>query len=214
MIKANTGCKSVNIILAAIAFVALAMTTMTVPAALAVDAAEHDAVIFGYSMSNMEVKDSADLVDGRSGYLGAKVGFFWILFLEFGYGETYYLDEANIGGVQKEIRFRTTGAYYGGGMIIPVRGMRLGVRGQRYRNNKWEQEGKDKLTGDKDPTLSLRGNIDYLSGFGFVQFGQDSWLEIGIRRDIINETDSVLTNSFGPYLQISIPIRESSGGTQ
>ena len=104
----------------------------------------------------------------------------------------------------KNIDFRTTGVNYGVGLVIPIREMRLGARYQRNPNNKWAEEITDVDSGTTDSNVS--GDIDFDTATVFGQF-MDGGLEVGVRRDIIRETDSVLEDSFGVYVMINFHIQ-------
>ena len=47
----------------------------------------------------------------------------------------------------------------------------------------------------------ISGDIDFDSYFLFTRLGEKGLFEIGVRRDRIKTTDSVLTYSFDPYRQ-------------
>ena len=104
------------------------------------------------------------------------------------------------------MNFRTTGPHYGAGLIIPIRAVQLGMKMQRSVNNKWSEEIKDQATGTTVSNVS--GDITFDSYFAFTRIGEEGSFEIGVRRDLIKETNSVVANSFGVYLAWNISLKE------
>ena len=170
----------------------------------AYEAKDSDAFFFEVGQSNIEVRNSTGLLSGFSDRGGLRVGLFWTFFLELGYGAVRYSDTVDVGGTKTHIDFRTTGANYGLGFMIPVRKLRIGLKYVKNPHNRWSEIQTDAVTGN--PISNIKGNIDFNSEYVFTQFGEKSWFEIGVRRDVIKNTTSVLENSFGPYLAINIPL--------
>ncbi|MBI4081570.1 MAG: hypothetical protein HY423_03060 [Candidatus Lambdaproteobacteria bacterium] len=170
--------------------------------ASAYEAADSDAVFLGTGSSNIEVRDSDELLSGSNVFGGARIGLFWTLFVELGYGAIDFSDRVLVSGVKKRIDFRTTGGFYGVGIMLPIRNLALGVKATQSFDNKWSQEITDVTTNTVDSRTS--GNIDYNSYFAFVRIGR--FFELGARRDEIKNTDSVVTNAFGPYVALNIPL--------
>ncbi len=163
---------------------------------------ENDAFYIGFGLSNIEVSDSEGLLSGENILGGVRVGLFSTIFFELGYGAITFDDRVNVAGVSQNIEFRTTGPHFGLGFLLPIRAILLGAKYHRSVNNKWSEE----VTLD-DGTLArprISGDISFDSYFVFTRFGEGGWFEVGVRRDQIRETDSVLTNSFGPYLMFNI----------
>jgi hypothetical protein len=171
--------------------------------AWALEAKDHDAFFLAAGTANISVKDSDSLLSGSAIWGGFRIGIFSFLFVELGFGTVGYSDTVSINGVPKNIDFRTTGANYGIGLVIPIRELRLGARFQRNPNNKWAEEISDVDTDTTDSNVS--GDIDYDSVSAFGQF-LDGGLEVGMRRDIIRETDSILENSFGVYVMVNFKV--------
>lgn len=187
--------------------VALACVLLAAPAA-AFEPGDNDAFYLGFGSANIELKDSDELLSGGNAFGGVRLGLFWTVFFELGYGAVDYsdtvVDPGINGGQPVSIDFRTTGAHYGLGLLVPIRNTRLGVKAQRSPNNRWAEEIKD---ADSGLTLSnVSGDIDFDSYYVFAQFGETGIFELGVRRDRIRSTDSVLDNSFGPYLAFNIPL--------
>jgi hypothetical protein len=192
-------------VIPAVLLTVLLAVLMAAPApARAFEAKDSDAFFLGGGSSNIEVRDSDDLLSGSNAFGGVRLGLFWTVFVELGYGMVGYNDTVVINGVSKSVDFRTTGANFGAGFIIPIRAVRLGLRGVRSPNNRWSEVIKDAITGATDSNIS--GKIDFDSYFVFTQFGQTGWFEVGVRRDRIKSSTSVLENSFGPYLAFNIPL--------
>ncbi len=158
----------------------------------------------GAGSSNIELRDSDELLSGSNVFGGVRLGLFLTVFLELGYAAISYSDQVDQAGLQKEIEVRTTGPHVGLGLLIPIRKVQLGIKAQRSPNNRWSQEITDVATGATDSNIS--GDIDYDSYFAFVRMGEAGVFELGVRRDQIRSTDSILTNSFGPYLAFNIPL--------
>lgn len=179
--------------------VALALTLVAVSAdrARAIEAADHDAFFLALGTANITVKNSPALLQGSTLFGGVRFGLISIFFLELGYGTVRYSDTVDVNGSVKKFDFRTTGANYGIGLLIPIRNLRIGARFQRHPNNKWSEEITDESTGATDSNIS--GDIDYESVSVFGQF-LESRLEAGVRQDTIRSTDSELEDSFGIYL--------------
>ncbi|MDH5752680.1 MAG: hypothetical protein OEZ59_09725 [Deltaproteobacteria bacterium] len=186
----------------ALAFWALLLALPAGSSALAYDAGESDAFYIGGGSSNIEMKTTDDIISGQNILGGVRIGLFWTFFLDFGYGAIQYWDKVDISGVKYDLSFRTTGAHYGIGTIIPVRKMRLGVKALQSPNNRWEQELVEPISGAK---TVKSGSLTFLSTFAFVQFTYQggSW-ELGARRDLINDEQIEVSNSFGPYLALNI----------
>ena len=141
------------------------------------------------------------MLSGAALWGGIRIGLLSFVFVEFGFGTVQYSDTVDVMGTQQRIDFRTTGANFGIGLLVPIRELRLGARFQRHPNNRWAEEIKDTNTGS---TISNRsGDINYDSITVFGQFIEGK-LEVGMRRDIIRETDSILENSFGVYVMWNI----------
>ncbi len=183
---------------AAVAALLLAWTSP----AWAYSAADSDAVILEAGSANIIVAGTNDLIAGTNYGGSIRLGLFWTFFIQLGYGAVTYDDTATIAGAQKNISFRTTGANGGLGFLIPIRKVQLGFLYVTNPDNKWEQQQKDVLTGNIDVKSS--GSIDFDSYYVFARLGK--WFELGARRDFITKTDSLLTNSFGPYVALTIPL--------
>lgn len=183
---------------------ALALALAWAAPAAGYEAKDSDAFLFHAGTANIVMKGTNDLVDGAQ-YGGAlRLGLFWTFFMQLGYGTVNYMDTVLLGGVQQDITFRTTGANAGLGFVIPIRAVQLGLLYVRNPDNKWEQEQRDTLTRAKIG-VPISGSIDFDSYLAFARIGR--WFEVGVRRDYIAKTDSLLTNSFGPYVAFVIPIR-------
>ena len=172
--------------------------------ALAFEPAENDDFYLGLGSANIELRENNELLSGENVFGGLRIGLFWTVFLELGYGAVTYSDSVLVGTEQRTIDFRTTGPHGGLGFLIPIRAILLGVKAQRSVNNRWSEE----ITRTLDATTISRvsGRIDYISYYVFTRFGDKGWFEAGVRRDQIKNTDSVLSNSFGPYLAVNISI--------
>lgn len=165
--------------------------------ARAVEAADHDAFFLALGTANISVRNSDALLSGNAFWGGFRLGLLSFLFFELGFGNVTYSDTVDVNGSPKQIEFRTTGANYGMGILVPIRNLRLGARFQRHANNKWSEEVTDVNTNTTDSNVS--GDIDFDTVTVFGQF-LEGRLEAGMRRDIIRETDSQLESSFGVYL--------------
>jgi hypothetical protein len=181
----------------------------TAMSAAAFDVADNDDFYLGLGSSNIEVKDSEGLLSGSNALGGVRFGLFWTFFAELGYGAIRYNDKVrdSLTGNDIFINFRTTGAHYGVGFLIPIRAINIGWKFQRSPNNRWNEEVNE-VTPVGDPVSNLRksGKIDFDSYFAFARFGESGWFEVGARRDLIKSTDSLLTNSFGPYLMFNLTL--------
>ena len=171
----------------------------------AFEAADNDAFYLGLGSANIEIRNSDDLLSGSNLFGGVRLGLFSTFFWELGYGTVGYADTVEIGGVLQDVDVRTTGAHVGFGLLIPIRNVRLGTKIQRSPNNKWVEEIKDSSTGVTNSNIS--GDIDFDSYYVFVQFGETGGFEVGVRRDRIDSFDTVLENSFGPYLTVNISLK-------
>ncbi len=174
------------------------------PTAWGMEAKDHDAFYLAAGTANITVQNSDSLLSGSTLWGGFRLGVFSALFVELGYGTVRYGDTVTIDGVAKNIDFRTTGVNYGVGLVIPIRGMLLGARYQRNPSNKWAEEITDADSGTTDSNVS--GDIDFDTVTVFGQFA-DGGLEVGMRRDTIRETDSVLEDSFGVYVMVNLHIQ-------
>ena len=187
---------------------ALLVLAMASPAA-AFEAADNDDFYLGFGSSNIEVKDSEGLLSGSNVLGGVRFGLFWTVFAELGYGAIRYNDKVrnSLTGNDTIVDFRTTGAHFGLGFLIPIRAINIGWKFQRSPNNRWNEEINE-VTPIGDPVSTTRksGEIDFDSYFAFARFGESGWFEVGARRDLIKSTDSILTNSFGPYLMFNITL--------
>ena len=97
-----------------------------------------------------------------------------------------------------------TGPHLGSGIVFPVREFIIGVKFQKSINNKWaEQVTKTDAAGTETETSDIAGDISFDSYFIFTQFLERA-IEVGIRRDAILDTESVVSNSFGVYLMLNI----------
>lgn len=182
--------------------IALAIFWSTPGVAPAFEPEENDAFYIGFGLSNIEVSDSDGLLSGSNVLGGVRVGLFSTIFFELGYGAISFDDRVEIAGVLQNIEFRTTGPHFGLGFLLPIRAILLGAKYHRSVNNRWSEEVIDATSG---ATISrISGDISFDSYFVFTRFGEGGWFEVGVRRDQIRETDSVLTNSFGPYLMFNI----------
>lgn len=162
---------------------------------------ENDDFYLGFGSSNIEVK-GGDLISGENYFGGVGIGLFWNLFFDFGYGAVTYSETTDVGGSTKDIDFRTTGGHYGIGFILPIHNMRLGGKYHVNPNNRWSEEVSEQSSGVVISRIS--GKISYNTYKIFARFGDSGVYEIGVRRDQINETNSILTNSFGPYFVYNI----------
>ncbi len=189
---------------AAALLLAALLTMLPGRPALAYEAKDSDAFFLEFGDANIEVRNSPELLSGDSLRGGLRLGLFWTFFLELGYGRVHYSDTVPISGVKTDIDFRTTGANYGLGLMIPIRKVRLGLKYVRSPNNRWSEVQKDNVTGTQ--LSAIKGNINFDSEYVFTQFGEKNWFEIGVRRDLIRNTTSVLENSFGPYIAFNIPL--------
>lgn len=173
--------------------------------AQALEVGDLDAFFLGFGTSNIEVKDNTELLDGQHVGGGLRLGIFSWLFIEGGYGAISYSgsfqDSTSDSSpeVEKELSFRTTGPNLGLGFVFSVRNFVLGAKISKSINNKWIEEVS--IDGSKETNTS--GDINFDSYFIFAQFLEQSF-EVGIRRDAIEENDSLLENSFGVYLQLNI----------
>ena len=172
--------------------------------ALAFEPAENDDFYLGFGSANIELRESNELLSGENVFGGIRIGLFWTVFLELGYGAVTYSDSVLVGTEQRTIDFRTTGPHGGLGFLIPIRAILLGFKAQRSVNNRWAEEITRTLDGTTISNVS--GRIDYISYYVFTRFGDKGWFEVGVRRDQIKNTDSVLSNSFGPYLAVNFSI--------
>lgn len=183
---------------------ALLIALSSLPAA-AFDPAENDAFYLGVGLANMEVQSSTGLLAGSNLAGGLRLGLFWTVYGELGYGALYHSDTVDVAGTPTEINFRTTGAHLGLGFIVPIRAIKLGFSYRLSPSNRWAEETLDVTNPATPLTLSnVSGGVDYESYMVFSRFGQDGWFEAGIRRDQIKSTTSSLTNSFGPYFAFNI----------
>ena len=169
----------------------------------AAEAADHDAFFLALGSANITVRDSNSLLSGEAFWGGFRIGLLSFAFVELGYGTVRYSDTVDVAGSVKRIEFRTTGANYGLGIIVPIRKLRIGARYQRHPNNRWAEEVIDQTSGTTESNIS--GDIDYDSVSVFGQFFEGK-LEAGTRRDIIRNSDSQLENSFGVYLMWNIQL--------
>jgi len=183
---------------------ALALMALSGSPARAYEAKDSDAVFLEIASANIEVRNSTELLSGVADRGGVRIGLFWTVFLELGYGAVRYSDTVPISGVKTRIDFRTTGANYGLGFMIPIRKIRLGLKYVRSPNNRWSEIQTDDATGTQ--LSAIKGSINFDSGYVFTQFGEKNWFEIGARRDIIKNTTSQLENSFGPYIAFNYPL--------
>lgn len=188
----------------ALAFFLLSATLFP-SAAMAFEAADNDAFYLGAGTSNIETNNSNELLDGSNFLGGIRIGLFWTLFIELGYGNIAYLDTRDVGGVTEEVYFSTTGPHGGAGLIIPIRAIQLGAKYQRSINNKWSEKRTDQSTGTTISNIS--GDISFDSYFVFTRMGETGAFEIGARRDLIRDTDSVVSNSFGVYIMWNISLK-------
>ena len=172
--------------------------------ALAFEPAENDDFYLGFGSANIELRENNELLSGDNVFGGIRIGLFWTVFLELGYGAVTYSDSVLVGTEQRTIDFRTTGPHGGLGFLIPIRAILLGFKAQRSVNNRWAEEITRTLDGTTISNVS--GRIDYISYYVFTRFGDKGWFEVGVRRDQIKNTDSVLSNSFGPYLAVNFSI--------
>ena len=173
------------------------------PSALAISAADHDAFFLGAGTANITVKNSDDLISGTTFFGGYRVGLFSIFFLEIGYGTVGYSKTVEIGGVMKDITFRTTGPNGGVGFLLPIRKTRLGLRYVRNPRNKWSEVVTDVDTLLEESNIS--GDIDYTTRSIFGQFANGT-IEVGMREEEIRESNSVLDTSFGVYFAYNIKL--------
>jgi hypothetical protein len=185
-----------------VALGALLLVSLPMGVALAYDAADSDAFFLELGHANIELRDSTELISGSSVRGGVRIGLFWTVFAELGYGAVTYNDEATVLGVKENIDFRTTGANLGLGFLIPIRNLRIGFKAERSPNNRWSEIITDTQT--QTQLSAMKGNINFDSYQAFVLIGR--YFELGARRDQIRSTSSVLTNSFGPYLALNIPL--------
>lgn len=172
--------------------------------ALAFEPAENDDFYLGVGSANIELRENNELLSGDNVFGGLRIGLFWTVFLELGYGAVTYSDSVLVGTEQRTINFRTTGPHGGLGFLIPIRAILLGVKAQRSVNNRWAEEITRTLDGTTISNVS--GRIDYISYYVFARLGDKGLFEVGVRRDQIKSTDSVLSNAFGPYLAVNISI--------
>jgi hypothetical protein len=172
--------------------------------AQAFEAKDSDAFILGAGSSNIEVSNSTGLLSGTNLFGGVRIGLFWTVFVELGYGAVTYSDTVLVGGARTQIDFRTTGANAGLGFLIPIRNLRLGLEGIRNPNNRWSEKHVDVATGTT--TSDVSGGLNFDTYNVFAQFGQKGQFEVGVRRDRIRSTNSILKNSFGPYISWNIPL--------
>ena len=182
-----------------VAFYLLAVFAIT--PALALEAGDHDAFYIGGGSANLETTNG-EILSGSNAMGGVRIGLFSGFFMELGYGSFGYRDTIDQAGLPKDITTQAFGPHYGGGFVFQVRKLRLGMRMTQSFNNRWTEEIKDKTAGTIDSRQS--GRIDYDSYYGFTQFGENGTWEIGIRRDMIRENTSIITNSFGPYIMFNI----------
>lgn len=183
----------------------LALWALSAGSAAAFEPADNDAFFLGAGSSNVEVRDSTDLLSGSNVFGGVRLGLFWTVFVELGYGAVTYGDTVTVAGVDQSISFRTTGANFGLGLILPIRNVRLSAKYLRNPNNRWVEEATDPVTGT---TLYRNsGGIDFDTYDVAVQFGNSGAFEVGVRRDLIRDTDSAVTNSFGPYVAVNISLK-------
>ncbi len=177
--------------------------------AAAIEAEDHDAFFLALGTANISVRDSDALLSGSAFWGGIRIGLLSFLFVELGFGTVRYSDTVDrtdpvtMTTTQQNIKFRTTGANFGLGLVVPIRNLRLGARFQRHPNNRWAEDITDANTGSTISNRSGKINFDSITVFGQFIEGK---LEVGMRRDIIRETDSVLENSFGVYLMWNIKI--------
>lgn len=165
--------------------------------ARAIEAGDLDAFFLALGTANISVRNSDALLSGSTLWGGFRLGLLSFVFLELGFGTVQYSDTVDVNGVTENFDFRTTGANYGMGILIPIRNLRLGARFQRHVNNKWSEK---RTNADTGATISdISGDIDYDTQSVFGQF-LEGRLEVGMRQDIIRETDSALESSFGVYL--------------
>ncbi len=188
------------------AAILLPSATLFPSAVMAFEAADNDAFYLGLGTSNIETNNSDDLLSGSNMLGGIRIGLFWTFFLEIGWGNIAYFDTQNVGGVTEEVLFSTTGPHLGAGLIIPIRAIQLGAKYQRSVNNRWSEERKDQLTGTTISNIS--GDISFDSYFVFTRMGETGAFEIGARRDLIRDTDSIVANSFGVYIMWNISLKE------
>ena len=174
------------------------------PMAAAFEPADNDDFYISLGSSNIEVRDSGDLLSGANFSGGLRIGLFSTFFLEFGWGNISYSDQVVVNGVTEAIDFTTLGPHLGLGFLIPIRSFQIGVRVQASRGNKWTEERTDVNTGSNIDRIS--GDIDFDSYYLFTRMGEKGGFEIGVRRDRIKTTNSVLTNSFGPYIMLNISL--------
>ena len=189
---------------AAILALTISLATIFSHRAQAAEAADHDAFFLAAGSANVTVKESNALLSGSAIWGGFRIGLLSFVFVELGYGTVGYSDTVDVAGSVKRIEFRTTGANYGLGIVVPIRKLRMGARFQRHPNNRWAEEVTDQTTGTTESNIS--GDIDYDSVSVFGQFFAGK-LEAGVRRDIIRDTDSQLENSFGVYLMWNIQLK-------
>ena len=178
----------------------MGMLTLLASPAQGFEAKDNDQFFISYGSSNIEVKGGSDLISGSNFHGGVRVGIFWTFFFELGYGAIEFRDSYKDPGTgaMKDLYFRTTGGNYGFGTLIPIRNLRLGMVASRHAGHRWAQIVTDQTTGAQDSRVA--GRIDFNSVRTFVRFGQLGSYEVGVRREIIRKTDSVVSNSFGPYL--------------
>lgn len=174
------------------------------PMAAAFEPADNDDFYISLGSSNIEVRDSGDLLSGANISGGLRIGLFSTFFIEFGWGNIAYSDQVTVNGVKERIEFTTLGPHLGLGFLIPIRAFQIGARAQASRGNKWTEERTDVDTGSNIARIS--GNIDFDSFYLFARLGETGLFEIGVRRDRIKTTDSVLTNSFGPYIMLNFSL--------
>ena len=96
--------------------------------AVAFEPAENDDFYLSLGSSNIEVRDSDDLLSGSNVSAGLRIGLFSTFFLEFGWGNIAYSDQVNVAGVTEAIDFTTIGPHIGLGFLIPVRSFQIGGR--------------------------------------------------------------------------------------
>ncbi len=187
-------------------WVALLVThaLLFLPMASAFEPSENDDFYLSMGSSNIEVRDSDDLLSGTNVSAGLRIGLFSTFFIEFGWGNIAYSDQVTVNGVTEAIDFTTIGPHIGLGFLIPIRSFQIGARAQAARGNKWTEERTDVATGTNIDRKS--GDINFDTYFLFTRLGEKGLFEIGVRRDRIRTTNSVLTNSFGPYIMLNISL--------
>lgn len=172
--------------------------------AQAYSAANSDAFFLEWGTSNVEMQGSNELIAGDHLSGGYRIGLFGWVFAEIDYGSISYQGQfygtPGVASTLRTMNFRTTGAGYGLGMVIPIRNMILGGRVVTYPDNRWVQT----VTDTNGVILSnTSGSLSYDANYFFGQFDKGAW-EVGVRRDFIHTPTTLLSNSFGVYLMWNI----------